>query len=81
MKSKFTITTKDKKYMDSIAKSLHNPSFRRPGSAKVPTTNPWAESYRAKNAKVHAEYAKSKALKGKIGTGKSHYSGKEYKYE
>ena len=66
MKSKFTITTKDKKYMDSIAKSLHNPSFRRPGSAKVPTTNPWA---------------KSKALKGKIGTGKSHYSGKEYKYE
>lgn len=47
------------------------------------TYNPFAESWRAKNKKVHAVYAKKKALESKIakvGQGKSHISGNVYEH-
>ncbi len=79
MREKFEINKSDEKYMSSIGKGLQKKY------ASKPKANPFAESYKAKNAKVHKEWAGKKAkisaLRSKIGNGNSHFSRKSYSHE
>lgn len=73
MKSKLIETKADREYMESIERNLNKKM------TQTPKSNPFADSYRAKNAKVHADGAKKMALNSrKVGQGKSHISGKTY---
>ena len=76
MREKFVMTPQDEKYMKSIGKNYKNSTRHK---SMTPKKNPFADSWRVKNEKLHPS-AKGKALVVKMGQGKSHITGNIYNH-